>query len=114
MADAIAGLDIGQTIVVKHQAVVAVEAMEGTDETIARAGCARADLARSSSRSPSPNRTCDSMCRSWGWPRFRRCRQPARRSCRSMRAKTLIFDEARVHSVRPTRLASSWSVRETA
>ena len=38
MADAIAGLDIGQTVVVKHQAVVAVEAMEGTDETIARAG----------------------------------------------------------------------------
>lgn len=38
MADVIAGLDIGQTIVVKHQAVVAVEAMEGTDETITRAG----------------------------------------------------------------------------
>ena len=38
MADAIAGLDIGQTIVVKDQAVVAVEAMEGTDETILRAG----------------------------------------------------------------------------
>ncbi|MEP6783046.1 MAG: UDP-2,3-diacylglucosamine diphosphatase LpxI [Acidobacteriota bacterium] len=38
MADAIADLDIGQTIAVKHQAVVAVEAMEGTDETIARAG----------------------------------------------------------------------------
>jgi UDP-2,3-diacylglucosamine hydrolase len=38
MADAIAGLDIGQTIVVKNQAVVAVEAMEGTDEVIARAG----------------------------------------------------------------------------
>ena len=38
MADAIAGLDIGQTVVVKEQAVVAVEAMEGTDETIARAG----------------------------------------------------------------------------
>jgi UDP-2,3-diacylglucosamine hydrolase len=38
MADAIAGLDIGQTIVVKHLAVVAVEAMEGTDEVIARAG----------------------------------------------------------------------------
>ena len=38
MADVIAGLDIGQTIAVKHQAVVAVEAMEGTDETIARAG----------------------------------------------------------------------------
>jgi DUF1009 family protein len=38
MADAIAGLDIGQTIVVKDAAVVAVEAMEGTDEVIARAG----------------------------------------------------------------------------
>jgi len=38
MADAIAGLDIGQTVAVKHQAVVAVEAMEGTDEVIGRAG----------------------------------------------------------------------------
>ena len=38
LADTIAGLDIGQTIAVKHQAVVAVEAMEGTDETIGRAG----------------------------------------------------------------------------
>lgn len=38
MADTIAGLDIGQTICVKDKAVVAVEAMEGTDETIARAG----------------------------------------------------------------------------
>lgn len=38
MADAIAGLDIGQTVVVKDKAVVAVEAMEGTDAAIARAG----------------------------------------------------------------------------
>ena len=38
MADAIAALDIGQTVVVKERAVVAVEAMEGTDEVIARAG----------------------------------------------------------------------------
>ena len=38
MADAIAGLDIGQTVVVKDRAVVAIEAMEGTDEVIARAG----------------------------------------------------------------------------
>ncbi|HEU5256975.1 MAG TPA: UDP-2,3-diacylglucosamine diphosphatase LpxI [Vicinamibacterales bacterium] len=38
MADAIAALDIGQTLAVKHQAVVAVEAMEGTDEVIGRAG----------------------------------------------------------------------------
>lgn len=38
VADVVAGLDIGQTIVVKDKAVVAVEAMEGTDVTIQRAG----------------------------------------------------------------------------
>jgi DUF1009 family protein len=38
LADEIAGLDIGQTIVVKDKAVVAVEAMEGTDAAILRAG----------------------------------------------------------------------------
>jgi DUF1009 family protein len=38
MADVIAGADIGQTLCVKDQAVVAVEAMEGTDDTIERAG----------------------------------------------------------------------------
>lgn len=37
VAREIAALDLGQTIVVKDQAVVAVEAMEGTDETILRA-----------------------------------------------------------------------------
>lgn len=37
-ADVLAGADIGQTLVVKDRAVVAVEAMEGTDVTIARAG----------------------------------------------------------------------------
>jgi DUF1009 family protein len=38
IADTIAGLDIGQTIAVKAAAVVAVEAMEGTDAVIERAG----------------------------------------------------------------------------
>jgi DUF1009 family protein len=38
LADAIAALDIGQTIAVKQRAVVAVEAMDGTDEVIGRAG----------------------------------------------------------------------------
>ena len=38
IADVIASHDIGQTVAVKHQAVVAVEAMEGTDEVIGRAG----------------------------------------------------------------------------
>lgn len=37
LARNIAAMDIGQTVVVSSQACVAVEAMEGTDETIARA-----------------------------------------------------------------------------
>jgi hypothetical protein len=38
VARALAGFDIGQTVVVAAQAVVAVEAMEGTDAAINRAG----------------------------------------------------------------------------
>lgn len=37
IARAIAGLDLGQTVVVRGRACVAIEAMEGTDETIERA-----------------------------------------------------------------------------
>lgn len=38
LAKAVAGLDVGQTVVVKDRAIVAVEAMEGTDACIERAG----------------------------------------------------------------------------
>ena len=38
IAREIAGLDLGQTIVVRGKACVAIEAMEGTDEAIRRAG----------------------------------------------------------------------------
>ena len=38
VAKTIAGLDIGQTVVVKRKAVLALEAIEGTDETIKRGG----------------------------------------------------------------------------
>jgi len=38
IAKAIGGLDIGQTVVIKNRAVVAVEAIEGTDEAIKRGG----------------------------------------------------------------------------
>ena len=38
IAKQIAGLDIGQTVVVKNRAILAVEAIEGTDETIIRGG----------------------------------------------------------------------------
>ena len=37
IARAIAGLDLGQTVVIRERACVAIEAMEGTDETIERA-----------------------------------------------------------------------------
>lgn len=38
IAKEVARLDIGQTVVVKNKAIVAIEAMEGTDATIRRAG----------------------------------------------------------------------------
>lgn len=38
MAKGIANLDIGQTVIVKEKAVIAVEAIEGTDKAILRAG----------------------------------------------------------------------------
>jgi DUF1009 family protein len=44
VARALAGFDIGQTVVVAAQACVAVEAMEGTDATIERAGRLMATL----------------------------------------------------------------------
>jgi len=48
-AKAVAGFDIGQTVVVQEGAVVAVEGMEGTDACVERA----AALARTSGREPS-------------------------------------------------------------
>jgi DUF1009 family protein len=45
VARGIAGFDLGQTVVIAAQACVAVEAMEGTDAAIARAGALFATLA---------------------------------------------------------------------
>lgn len=38
IARAMGGMDVGQTVVVKDRAIVAIEAMEGTDRTILRGG----------------------------------------------------------------------------
>jgi len=38
IAKAMGGLDVGQTVVVKEKAIVAIEAMEGTDQMILRGG----------------------------------------------------------------------------
>jgi UDP-2,3-diacylglucosamine hydrolase len=43
LAKSVAGLDIGQTIIVKEKMVVAVEGAEGTDECIRRAGSLAGD-----------------------------------------------------------------------
>jgi DUF1009 family protein len=49
VARAVAGFDIGQTVVVAAQACVAVEAMEGTDAAIARAGALMRSLGEGNS-----------------------------------------------------------------
>jgi len=69
IAQEIARLDLGQTIVIRDRACVAIEAMEGTDAVIRRAGgLVRGRL--TSSRSPSRIRTCASMFPWWGSPRL--------------------------------------------
>jgi DUF1009 family protein len=50
VARAVSGFDIGQTVVVAAQACVAVEAMEGTDATIERAGALMRTLQGGSGR----------------------------------------------------------------
>jgi UDP-2,3-diacylglucosamine hydrolase len=55
VARAVAGFDIGQTVVVAAQACVAVEAMEGTDAAIERAGQADALAGRDRRRTPQPS-----------------------------------------------------------
>jgi DUF1009 family protein len=53
VAKAVAGFDIGQTVVVAAQACVAVEAMEGTDAAIERAGKLMQSLDEDDSAGPS-------------------------------------------------------------
>jgi UDP-2,3-diacylglucosamine hydrolase len=53
VAAALAGYDIGQTVVVAGQACVAVEAMEGTDATIERAGAILRSLEAEGEAGPS-------------------------------------------------------------
>ncbi len=60
IAREIARLDLGQTIVVRGKACVAIEAMEGTDETIRRAGkLTRGGKAMSDETGPEPNSSND-------------------------------------------------------
>ncbi len=65
VAKAIGSLDIGQCLVLKNQAVLAIEGIDGTDATIMRGGPCAA-RARWWSRRASLSRTCASMYRPWG------------------------------------------------
>jgi hypothetical protein len=54
VARGLAAYDLGQTVVIAAQACIAVEAMEGTDATIERAGALMQRLGDPSSGSPAP------------------------------------------------------------
>src|ERR1700677_4931268 len=60
VAQAIAAYDLGQTVVIAAQACVAVEAMEGTDATIARAGALFRTLDTPTDANSQPNSYPDS------------------------------------------------------
>ena len=78
IAKEIGRLDIGQSVAVKNQAVLAVEAVEGTDQCIRRAGDALPGRRKSrSSRWPSRSRTCGSTCRPSARARWSRWSPPA-------------------------------------
>ena len=90
VARGIAGFDLGQTVVVAAGVCVAVEAMEGTDATIARAGEIFKTLEGDEStltrrltvvKVAKPIRTCASTCRWWACRRSRRCARRAQPAC---------------------------------
>ena len=110
MADAIAALDIGQTIAVKHKAVVAVEAMEGTDETIARAGAS--GRARASHHQGGEAESGHAVRRAGHRQRddSRRCGAAGATALSVDAGRTLIMDGEHVFAS-PTRPASPSSAR---
>ena len=105
MADAIAGLDIGQTIAVKDAAVVAVEAMEGTDEVIARAGRLAGPGVRVV-KVAKPNQDMRFDVPVVGLPTIEAMRAAGATALSVDAGKTLMFDGEARHRRRPTRRGS--------
>lgn len=93
IAHRIAGLDLGQTIVIRSRACVAIEAMEGTDATIRRAGdLAKGKLTVVKVAKPAQDMRFDVPV--VGLPTVRTM-VDAEATCLSITAKkTLIFDRA--------------------
>ncbi|HVJ08998.1 MAG TPA: UDP-2,3-diacylglucosamine diphosphatase LpxI [Acidisarcina sp.] len=110
VALAIAGFDIGQTVVVAGQACVAVEAMEGTDAAIARAGHLMQSLAEGGEASTLPrDLTIVKVAKPRQDMRFDvpvigaptiHAMQQARATCLAIEAgRTLVFDPDTVRSL---------------
>lgn len=103
VARGIAGFDLGQTVVIAAQACVAVEAMEGTDATIARAGALFRTLEEEAStlerkltvvKVAKPNQDMRFDVPVVGVPTIQTMRE-AGATCLAIEAgRTLIFDEA--------------------
>jgi DUF1009 family protein len=106
VARGIAGFDLGQTVVIAAGACVAVEAMEGTDATIARAGALMASLNDESNEASTLTRslTVVKVAKPKQDLRFDvpvvgvptvRAMQAAGATCLAVEAgRTLLFDEA--------------------
>jgi len=93
VASTIAGLDLGQTIAVKDQAVVAVEAMEGTDATIQRAGQILQRQAFSAIKVAKPNQDMRFDVPVIGVPTIESMVAAGAKSLSITARKTLIFDK---------------------
>jgi hypothetical protein len=110
VARALAGFDIGQTVVVAGQACVAVEAMEGTDATIERAGAILHTLAAEGEASTLERRLSVVKVAKPGQdmrfdvpvigPRTIETMRLAGATCLSLEAgRTLIFDQDTVYTL---------------
>ena len=97
MAKEMGRLDIGQSVAVRDQAVMAVEAVEGTDRCIRRAGelCPRRRI-HGGEGGQAPARTCVSTCPRSACGRWKRCWLPAAACWRSRLAARFFLDAAAV------------------
>ena len=92
VARSVAGFDIGQTVVVAAQACVAVEAMEGTDAAIERAGALMRSLDDEASTLSRPHRRQGRQAETGHALRRARHRHPHHRIMRDAGATCLALD----------------------
>ena len=96
VARSIAAMDIGQTVVVSDRACVAVEAMEGTDETIARAAHYAAGKPLVVVKVSKPKQDMRFDVPVVGVPTVEAMKQAGATALSIDAARTLLFDRARL------------------